>query len=113
MAANEHDATLVVQLLQWATQMGIADAEAKVLADSFDPDKAVATEKPAQTILFFGEAVGTLVKRRLLDRELATDLWWIEGMWARVGPCVVKLRERLGEPRLYENFEALAESVAE
>lgn len=29
-------------------------------------------------------------------------------MWGRVGPAAIRNREQLGEPRLYENFEALA-----
>jgi hypothetical protein len=58
--------------------------------------------------LFFGETVGTFVKQGVLDRGLVEDLWWIEGMWSRVGPAAQRQRQRLGEPRLFENFESLA-----
>jgi hypothetical protein len=44
----------------------------------------------------------------VLDRGLALDMWWIEGLWSRVGPAAGRQRERLGEPRLSENFEKLA-----
>jgi hypothetical protein len=40
--------------------------------------------------------------------ELIDDWLWIEGMWSRVGPAALRAREKFGEPRLYENFEALA-----
>jgi hypothetical protein len=55
------------------------------------------------------ETVGTLVKNNLLDRELVNDWLWVEGLWDRVGPAAVKVREKAGEPRLYENFEALSQ----
>jgi hypothetical protein len=61
-----------------------------------------------RTVLLFGESVGTLTKHGLLSSELVNDWIWIEGLWARVGPAALKQRERYGEPRLYENFEALA-----
>ena len=34
----------------------------------------------------FGKTVGTLVKQDLLNHDLVYDLWWVEGVWSRVGP---------------------------
>jgi hypothetical protein len=34
-------------------------------------------------------------------------MWWVEGMWQRLRVAALAERERLGEPRLYENIEAL------
>jgi hypothetical protein len=59
-------------------------------------------------VLLYGETLGTLVKHDVLDRALITDLWWVPGIWARVRPAVLLTRERDNEPKLYENFEALA-----
>ena len=39
------------------------------------------------------------------------DWLWVAGMWAAVGPAAAKAREKHGEPRLFENFEALAKSA--
>jgi hypothetical protein len=58
--------------------------------------------------LAVGESIATLTKHRLLSDELVLDWLWIEGIWARVAPAALRQRERFGEPRLYENFEALA-----
>jgi hypothetical protein len=44
----------------------------------------------------------------VLNQDLVLDLWWVAGLWARVGPAATKDRERIGQARLYENFEALA-----
>jgi hypothetical protein len=108
MAANSDDATLVMQILRWGAEIGLDEATHEIFADSFDPEAATADNKAVRTMLAFGETVATLVKHKTLDKDLVEDLWWVDGAWARVGPTAKKARERLGEPRLYENFEALA-----
>jgi hypothetical protein len=35
-------------------------------------------------------------------------LLWIDGIWSKVGAYARYAREKMGEPALYENFEALA-----
>ncbi|HUH81199.1 MAG TPA: hypothetical protein VLZ06_07720 [Solirubrobacteraceae bacterium] len=103
------DARLLVQLARWGTALGIEEVLPSLLDESFDPDIADAmADRPVRTMLMFGESVGTLVKHGLLNDELVHDWLWVEGIWSRVGPAAVRLRERLDEPRLYENFEALA-----
>lgn len=108
MPATYDDAKLVVQLLRWGAEMDLSEAIGKVVSDDFDPETANANDSSIRTLLHFGETVGTFVKQGVLDRGLVEDLWWIEGIWARVGPAAVRQREKIGEPRLYENFEALA-----
>src|SRR3954471_21186380 len=54
------------------------------------------------------EMTATFVKQGLLSEELVNDLYWVAGAW-RVSEKVCKgLRREAGEPRIYENFEALA-----
>ena len=83
----------------------------QLLADDFDPDTANAYDEPVRTVLMFGESIGTLTKHDLLSLELVHDWLWVEGLWSRVGPAALKAREKFGEPRLYENFEALAKTA--
>lgn len=108
MPATYDDANLVVQLLKWSTDLGLMDAIATVFADDFDTDAARMDDPSVRAILVFGETVGTFVKRGVLDEGLVRDLWWVEGIWGRVSPAARAERQRLEEPRLYENFEALA-----
>jgi hypothetical protein len=61
-----------------------------------------------RNLLVFGESLGTLLKHDLVSAELVDDWLWLEGIWARVGPAALRAREKFGEPRLYENFEAAA-----
>jgi hypothetical protein len=103
------DANLVVQLAQWATALGVNEAFPAIMEDDFDPEIADAlNDTPVRTMLTFFETVGTLVKNDVLNRELVRDWLWVEGVWTRVEPAALAARERLHEPRLYENFEALA-----
>lgn len=108
-APTRDDAQLMVQIAQWGTSLGLQDAMPAIFAEDFDPAAVDAMHNDAvRTMLMFGESIGTLTKHGLLSRELVDDWLWLEGIWARVGPAALKQRERLGEPRLYENFEALA-----
>jgi hypothetical protein len=103
------DAHLMIQVAQWGTALGVQDALPRLFADDFDPETADAmSDEPVRTMLQFGESIATLTKRDLLSVELVEDWLWIEGMWSRVGPAALRAREKFGEPRLYENFEALA-----
>jgi len=108
MVATYEDAALVVQLLRWGAEIGLDEAAHAIFADGFDPETASIDHAAVRKMLTFGETVGTLVKHSILDRDLVQDLWWVDGSWSRVGPAALRQRKHLGEPRLYENFEALA-----
>jgi hypothetical protein len=109
MAGSREDATMMIQLAQWGTALGLDAAVAAVWADDFDPDTADARDEPIRKILMFNETVGTLVKNGHLDRELVYDWLWVAGAWSKVGPAAIRARETAGVPQIYENFEALAE----
>lgn len=106
--ANREDAALLVQLAQWGSTMGIEEAQQAIWAEGFDPETASTDDVLVSRILNWGETVGTLTKNGLLDTALVLDWLWVAGLWSRVGPAAVKLRENHGVPELYENFEALA-----
>src|SRR5580698_3325142 len=100
MAGTHDDAMLLVELGKWGTAMGLGDAVAAVWADGFDPESAEASDSNVRTILSFEEVVGTLVKNGLLNRELVYDMFWVAGVWGRVGPAALKAREKHGVPAL-------------
>lgn len=106
--AQQHDATLMVQLAQWGSTMGLEEGLQHIWGDDFDPETAEALHPLVSRVLSFGETVGTLTKNGLLDTALVLDWLWVTGIWARVSPSVRRLREQTGVPQLYENFEALA-----
>ncbi len=111
MSSPTHeDAQLIVQLAQWGTALGIEDAMPKFFSDDFDPEAADESDPLVRKALMFGETIATLTKNDLLSTELLKDWLWVEGVWSRLEPAARKTREKTGEPRLYENFEALARS---
>ena len=109
-APTRDDALLMIQIAQWGTSLGVHTAMPRIFAEDFDPDTADAMDDEAvRTMLMFGESIGTLTKHDLLSEELVRDWLWVEGLWSLVGPSALRARERFDEPRLYENFEALAQ----
>jgi len=111
MPATREDATLLVQILQWGSSIGIGDALAHVHADDFDPAAVDIRHQEVRTVLSFYEVVGTFVKQGLLDRDLVQDMWALDRTWQLVGPAALKTREQSGEPRMFENFEALVKGA--
>ena len=106
--ASQEDGALLVQVAQWGSAMGIEEAQHAIWAEGFDPETASTDDVLVTRVLTWGETIGTLTKNGLLDTDLVLDWLWVSGLWARVGPAAVKLREKHGESGLYENFEALA-----
>jgi hypothetical protein len=106
--ASKDDAALIVQILQWGSQMGVEAALGAIFSDNFNAETVTAADPDVRKVLYFGEAIGTLVKQGLLDRDLVLDMFAMEYSWNLVGPAALRLRERIGEPRMYENYEALA-----
>lgn len=98
----------MVQLAQWGSFIGLNDAVSVLLTEDFDPETAEMSDSAVRTVLMFGETIATLTKNDLLSTELVYDWLWVAGLWDAVGPAAIKARERHQEPRLYENFEALA-----
>jgi len=108
-APTREDGQMLIQLAQLGQSYGLMDAMPVIFSDDFDPETAEVMDAPVRTLLGYGELIGTLVKHDLLNRDLVNDYLWLGGIWARVGPAAKRQREQLGEPRLYENFEALVE----
>jgi len=105
---TQEDGKMLIQLAQLGESSGLGNAMPVIFADDFDSEAADVMDAPVRTVLGYGELIGTLVKHDLISAELVRDYLWVEGVWARVGPAAKRQREKLGEPRLYENFEALA-----
>ncbi|HKR99363.1 MAG TPA: hypothetical protein VJU79_07595 [Candidatus Dormibacteraeota bacterium] len=111
MPATQEDATLLMQILQWGSSIGIGDAFAYIHSDDFDPKNADPHNPQVRTALGFYEVVGTFVKQRLLDRDLVHDLWALEPAWDRLSSAALKAREQSGIPRMFENFELLVKGA--
>ena len=105
--ATHEDALLMTQVLQWGALMGLDEALGRIQADDFSPETVDDRDPSVRKALGFAEVIGTYVKQNVLDRDLVLDLFSLGLMWRRLGPAALRARERVGEPRMYENFEAL------
>ena len=108
MAVTHDDAKVFMDLVRWSSEIGLNSAMSDIFAEGFNASTDTASADTARTVLMFGETAGALVKHGVLAWELLSDLFWIEGMWDKVGAYAQTLRSQLGEPRLYEHFEMLA-----
>jgi hypothetical protein len=107
MAATHEDAVLLVQLLRLDAEMGLDDAMSDLFQPTFDVEDVTTDNPSVRKVLFFGEAVGAMVKHNLIDADLVGDVYWFDGLWGRVSAHALAAREMENEPSLYENFEAL------
>lgn len=60
-------------------------------------------------VFYFYDQVGALLRRNLIDFDLADDLLGnsTRQLWEKVGPALAEARVRSDDPRLYEHFEFL------
>jgi Domain of unknown function (DUF4760) len=114
---TQDDAQLIVQLATLWTQLDGIRASGWIWSDAFvaDPDEykqkypSGTTEHGyVSTTAGWFETVGTLVKNGLLNEALVLDWVSVEPIWKRLEPLLLAERDEHDEPRLYENFEALA-----
>jgi hypothetical protein len=105
MTTTYEDATLFMSVLNWTTLSGLDDA----LAEIFRPNAGELPMDDANVrkALAFGETIGALVKHGMLNEALLRDVFWFDGIWARVSTHALAARAEENEPALYENFEAL------
>jgi hypothetical protein len=116
------DATLMLQLTQWAAAEGVSEAVNWMWSDQFVPDYAEFVEKyppgsegfaNASKICKWYETIGTLYKNGLFNEELLFDWLAVYPVWDRIKGFALGWRQQTREPRIYENFEAMAKAQKE
>lgn len=114
---TREDAQLLVQLATLFAQSGIGEATSWIWSDEFVSEYDEFKEKypPGSNerghlmrASGYYETVGTLWKHKLISEELLFDWLLLEPLWNRMKPILVGMREEMGDPRLFENYEAMA-----
>jgi hypothetical protein len=123
MAKPTHeDAVLMIQLAEFLVTSGTEEAKDWLWSDEFVPDYADFAKKyppgsechlRANKICSYFEMLGTLYKHELLNEDLLFDWLGVSMVWGKVRGFALGMRQATGEPRLYENFEAMAKANAE
>jgi hypothetical protein len=120
--ATYQDAMLMLQLAQWASTSGTPEAQNWLWSDKFIPEYAeFLVEYPSGSegqlkvakICGYFETLGTLYKHGLFNEDLLFDWMAVSMVWDRVKGIALGIRQETGNPRMYENFEALAKANVE
>jgi hypothetical protein len=115
------DARLMLQCAQWGAASGFQEAVNWMWSDQFVADFEEFSKKypmgsegtlNASRICGYFETLGTLWKHGLLNQDLLFDWLAISMVWERIKGYALGVREMAHNPRLYENFEALAKADA-
>jgi hypothetical protein len=107
--SREHDEAMVLLgVMTLGQQMGTMAATRELWADDFDPENPGTHAEAVNTVLYYGEILGTFVKSGALSKGLVTDMLWIDGLWGKVASQARRARAEAGVDALYENFELLA-----
>ena len=120
MAKPTHeDAMLMLQMAQLGAVSGMRDATRFLWSDAFEQDYDEFVSKYPRgsqeysyvsQICGWYETLGTFYKHKLFNEELLFDWLLVSGVWNRIKGFALGLREEMGEPKLYENFEAMAKA---
>lgn len=114
---TNQDATLIIQMAQLGTTMD--SAHSWVWSDKFIPEYTDFIKKYPQgsdeygyvmQILGWEELLGTFYKHNLINEELLFDWLATDLVWKKLKGFALGVREEANEPRLYENFEAMAKA---
>jgi hypothetical protein len=116
MAKPTHkDANLMLQLVRsWPVE-----ATDWMWSDDFTSDyKEFAARHPGggeafaniRAVLGWYETIGTLHKHGLLNEDLLFDWLAVDLTWDRMKSHALGWREEIGNPHMYENFEAMAKA---
>lgn len=114
---TKEDGQLLVQLARLSADMKLGEANGFLWSSEFVEDYEEFKQKfpfgsenarYVGSLAAFYETVATLVKHELISEELIHDWLGSNLVWERLEKILVGQREESGDPRLWENFEALA-----
>ena len=111
------DAGVLLKMAELGIDMNLGELTGWLYSDQFIPDYAEFSKKYAadseefnkvRSLLMWYETLGTLYKHDLFHGDLLFDWVFIGAPWERLKSFALAQREQSGNPRMFENFEALA-----
>jgi hypothetical protein len=111
------DANIMLQLVaNWPVEASNWIWSAQFIADHEEfTQRYPAGEESSYVrgVLNWYETIGTLYKHGLINEDLLFDWLAVHAVWDKVKSHALALRQESGEPRMYENFEAMADAQRE
>lgn len=113
------DAGVLLKMAELGIDMDLGELTGWLYSDQFIPDYAEFSKKYAadseefnkvRSLLMWYETLGTLYKHDLFHGDLLFDWVLIGAPWERLKSFALAQREQSGNPRMFENFEALAKA---
>jgi len=112
LMARDRRTQLLSGWILWSTQPEASENFRKVLYTEFKSRKE-AEEKcgyaALDTIATYYTGIGTLIRRNLVDAELAFDFMWINLAWEHLKPWLVETPFRHGPIEWWQDLEYAAE----
>jgi hypothetical protein len=119
---TREDADILLRLSELSALHNLAPAAAFIWSDDFPTDftqfrgkfprgKRSEEEGLLRRYLYHFETAGTLYRNGLLNGDLLFDWMDVTAAWDRVKGYALGVREEMGEPALFENFEYAAEQA--
>jgi hypothetical protein len=116
---NYQEGAIMLQAAQWGASLGIREATNWMRSSEYIPDYDEFVKKyPRGTpeylnitkICGFFETLGALYKHKLISDGLLFDWLAVSSVWEQVKDFTMGVRKQTGNPRLYENFEVMAQA---
>jgi hypothetical protein len=104
--ATEADVRPFLGVMQVLHSSPTAEAFGRLLAKQLEPGEEI----PLAHVF---EEVCTLAGHRLISEDLLFDAFAIDDYWDHLRDRLLSLREKWGNPKLFENFEAMASLARE
>ena len=113
------DARLVLELMKYNAASGLSEAMNWLWSDQFVPDYTEFIKKyplgskgniDTMKICGYFETIGTLWKHGLINENLLFDWLAVDMVWDKIKGFALGVRQEANEPRLHENFEAMAKA---
>jgi hypothetical protein len=117
---TREDIDIMLRLAQLSALQNLDEAAAFVWSDDFPTDysqfrakfpkgKRSQEEGLLHRWLGWWETVGTVYRNGLFSEDLLFDWLAVTTAWDQVKGVALGLREEMGDPRMWENFEYMAE----
>ena len=112
LMARDRRTQLLVGMILWSSQPEVSANFSKVLFSEFKSRKE-AEEKcgyaALDTIATYYTGIGTMIRRKLVDADLAFDFMWIWPVFEHLKPWLVESPFKIGPLEWWEDFEYAAE----
>ena len=101
---------LLIRLSSFVDNKEIAEAHTTILSSDFKDVDEIREKITIPTLVIianFYHRVGVLLEERLLDADLVSRILYTEGIWEKMEPWIIYVRQKLSSPTMFSSFEYL------